>query len=40
MSSDRIRLSVAETRRHSERALRGIGHDAEGTRIVADPLSA
>jgi L-2-hydroxycarboxylate dehydrogenase (NAD+) len=36
MSSDRIRLSVAEAREHSERALRGIGYDAEEARIVAD----
>src|SRR5919199_6352235 len=36
MSSDRIRLSVAQAREHSERALRGIGYDAEEARIVAD----
>lgn len=36
MSSDRIRLSVAEAREHSERALRGIGYDAEEARIIAD----
>jgi LDH2 family malate/lactate/ureidoglycolate dehydrogenase len=36
MSLQRIRLSVAEAREHSERALRGIGYDAEEARIVAD----
>jgi L-2-hydroxycarboxylate dehydrogenase (NAD+) len=36
MSPDRIRLSVAEAREHSERALRGIGYDAEEARIIAD----
>ena len=36
MSSDRIHLSVAEAREHSERALRGIGYDAEEARIIAD----
>jgi LDH2 family malate/lactate/ureidoglycolate dehydrogenase len=36
MSSDRIRLSVAAAREHSERALRGIGYDAEEARIIAD----
>ncbi len=36
ISPDRIRLSVAEAREHSERALRGIGYDAEEARIVAD----
>ena len=36
MASDRIRLSVAQAREHSERALRGIGYDAEEARIVAD----
>jgi LDH2 family malate/lactate/ureidoglycolate dehydrogenase len=36
MASDRIRLGVAEAREHSERALRGIGYDAEEARIVAD----
>src|SRR6266480_3714075 len=36
MSSDRIRLGVAEARQHSERALRGIGYDAEEARIIAD----
>src|SRR6516225_9540322 len=36
MASDRIRLSVAEAREHSERALRGIGYDAEEARIIAD----
>lgn len=36
MSSDRIRLSVDEAREHSERALQGIGYDAEEARIIAD----
>jgi LDH2 family malate/lactate/ureidoglycolate dehydrogenase len=36
MSPDRIRLSVAEAREHSERALRGIGYDSEEARIIAD----
>ena len=36
MSSDRIRLSVAAAREHSERALRGIGYDAEEARIIGD----
>jgi len=36
MSSDRIRLTVAEAREHSERALRGIGYEAEEARIIAD----
>ena len=36
MSADRIHLSVAEAREHSERALRGIGYDAEEARIIAD----
>src|ERR1700741_867188 len=36
MSSDRIRLSIAEAREHSERALRGIGYDAEEAWIIAD----
>jgi LDH2 family malate/lactate/ureidoglycolate dehydrogenase len=36
MSPDRVRLSVAEAREHSERALRGIGYDAEEARIIAD----
>jgi LDH2 family malate/lactate/ureidoglycolate dehydrogenase len=36
MSPDRIRLSVAEAREHSERALRGIGYDAEEAWIIAD----
>src|SRR5713101_2437327 len=36
MSPDRIRLSVAEAREHAERALRGIGYDAEEAAIVAD----
>jgi LDH2 family malate/lactate/ureidoglycolate dehydrogenase len=34
--SDRIHLSVAEAREHAERALRGIGYDAEEARIIAD----
>src|SRR6266851_9517406 len=36
MSPDRVRLSVAEAREHSERALRGIGYDADEARIIAD----
>src|ERR1700751_3791109 len=36
MSADRIHLSVAQAREHSERALRGIGYDAEEARIIAD----
>lgn len=36
MPSDRIRLRVAEAHEHSERALRGIGYDAEEARIIAD----
>src|SRR5437879_1391410 len=36
MSSDRIHLSVAQAREHSERALLGIGYDAEEARIIAD----
>ena len=36
MPSDRIRLSVAAAREHSERALRGIGYDAEEARIIGD----
>ena len=36
MSPDRVRLSVVEARAHSERALRGIGYDAEEAQIVAD----
>jgi LDH2 family malate/lactate/ureidoglycolate dehydrogenase len=36
MPSSRIRLSVAEARDHAERAMRGIGYDAEEAHIVAD----
>jgi LDH2 family malate/lactate/ureidoglycolate dehydrogenase len=36
MSSDRIHLTVAEARDLGERALRGIGYDAEEARIIAD----
>src|SRR5260370_38695174 len=36
MPPNRIRLSVAEAREHSERALRGIGYDREEARIIAD----
>ena len=36
ISSDRIHLSVTEAREHSERALRGIGYDAEEAPIIAD----
>jgi LDH2 family malate/lactate/ureidoglycolate dehydrogenase len=38
MASDRIHLSVKEAREHSERALRGIGYDAEEARILADHM--
>jgi len=33
---ERIRLSVAEAREHSERALQRIGYEAEEARIIAD----
>jgi LDH2 family malate/lactate/ureidoglycolate dehydrogenase len=36
MAADRIRLSLAEARALGERALGGIGYDAEDARIVAD----
>jgi LDH2 family malate/lactate/ureidoglycolate dehydrogenase len=36
MSSDRIHLSVAKARALGEGALRGIGYDAEESRIIAD----
>ena len=36
MSSDRVHLSVAEARSLGERALRGIGYDAEEAHIVCD----
>jgi LDH2 family malate/lactate/ureidoglycolate dehydrogenase len=36
MTPDRIRLSVAEARALGERALAGIGYDAEEARIVAE----
>ncbi len=36
MPSDRIHLSVDEARGLGERALRGIGYDAEEARIIAD----
>jgi LDH2 family malate/lactate/ureidoglycolate dehydrogenase len=36
MTADRVQLSVAEAREHSEGALRGIGYDPEEARIVAD----
>ena len=36
MSPDRIHLSVAAAREHSERALRAIGYDTEEARIIAD----
>ena len=36
MPRDRVHLSVAEAREHSERALRGIGYDPKEARIVAD----
>jgi LDH2 family malate/lactate/ureidoglycolate dehydrogenase len=36
MTTGRVRLSVAEARALSERAMRGIGYDAEDARILAD----
>jgi LDH2 family malate/lactate/ureidoglycolate dehydrogenase len=36
MSSDRLHLSVTEARALGEGALRGIGYDAEESRIIAD----
>jgi LDH2 family malate/lactate/ureidoglycolate dehydrogenase len=36
MPSDRMHLSDAEAREHSERALRGIGYDADEARVIAD----
>lgn len=36
MAPGRVHLGVAEAREHGERALRGIGYDAEEARIVAD----
>ena len=36
LANDRVRLSVAEARELSERALRGIGLDGEEARIIAD----
>ena len=36
MPSDRIHLSLAEARALGERALRGIGYDADEARIIAD----
>jgi LDH2 family malate/lactate/ureidoglycolate dehydrogenase len=38
MAADRIHLSVPEAREHAERALRGIGYDAEEARILADHM--
>ena len=38
MASDRVHLSVAEAREHAERALAGIGYDAEEARILADHM--
>ncbi len=38
MASDRIHLSVAEAREHSERALRGIGYDPGEANILADHM--
>jgi L-2-hydroxycarboxylate dehydrogenase (NAD+) len=38
MASERIHLSVEGAREHSERALRGIGYDAEEARILADHM--
>jgi LDH2 family malate/lactate/ureidoglycolate dehydrogenase len=36
MAPDRIRLTVAEARRHSELALTGLGYDADEAAIIAD----
>ncbi len=36
MAPDRVHLSVAEAREHAGRALRGIGYDAEETRIPGE----
>ena len=38
MASDRVHLSVAEAREQAERALAGIGYDAEEARILADHM--
>ena len=38
MAGDRIHLSVAKAREHAERALRGIGYDAEESCILADHM--
>ncbi len=38
MAAERIHLSVDEAREHSERALAGIGYDAEEARILADHM--
>ena len=38
MANDRVHLSVTEAREHSERALRGIGYDAEEAWILADHM--
>jgi len=35
-SAARVHLSIAEARTLSERAMRGIGYDAEEARILAD----
>jgi LDH2 family malate/lactate/ureidoglycolate dehydrogenase len=36
MAPARIRLTVAEARRHSELALKGLGYDADEAAIIAD----
>jgi hypothetical protein len=36
MTPDRIRLTVAEARRHSELALMGLGYDTQEAAIIAD----
>jgi L-2-hydroxycarboxylate dehydrogenase (NAD+) len=36
LGGDRVRLTVAEAREHSERALRSLGYNAEEARIIAD----
>ena len=35
-TTERVHLSVAEARALSERAMRGIGHEPEEARILAD----
>jgi len=35
-TTERVRLSVADARALSERAMRGVGYDPEDARILAD----